>query len=448
MDCLVKPTLLALMFLRGERNGDFLLQQYCLKAMLPYFFAAGHHNYARYLSWYVRQMEHLPQRAKEDRLAGAHVCRHSDGGTAVPADQFGEQTYIKRGKGAAGMKGISTSDEQVDVWVNSFSVCAHLDIAMEDMYSEAGDEEKPHGGADGEEKNKYKEEGEGRRRLDEADRRKIAAELEKYTHPLNEQHPRVYNICNGQVVPETVNVQDALAIGSEQSKQFSASLSSDFHTTIQKKVKSMEALKKAVTIKGKANYDLETLFSRLMVVGQQRSVEVADVFQFELSPVPPALIDEYGCLRKGHKAVLVKCLGVSVTTPPAPDLVLVDAGQLLYHVVWPVAGTAGDLAASFGARLAHYPPGSKKIVLFDMYDQEVPSAKALERTRRGRAKEVRLTPNTPFHAEKLFFTMPRTRVCSTTSCAAAPFHTTSSSSTSWTVSSPMLRQTSPSAATC
>ena len=44
-------------------------------------------------------------------------------------------------------------------------------------------------------------------------------ELEKYTLPLNEQHPRVYkyNICNGQVVPDTVNVQDALAIGSEQS---------------------------------------------------------------------------------------------------------------------------------------------------------------------------------------------------------------------------------------
>ena len=68
------------MFLRGERNGDFLLQQHCLKTMLPYFFAAGHHNYARYLSWYVRQIEHLPHRAKEDLLAGAHVCRHAGGG--------------------------------------------------------------------------------------------------------------------------------------------------------------------------------------------------------------------------------------------------------------------------------------------------------------------------------------------------------------------------------
>ncbi len=50
VDCLVKPTLLALMFMRGERNGDYLLQQHCLNAMLPYFFAAGHHNYARYIS--------------------------------------------------------------------------------------------------------------------------------------------------------------------------------------------------------------------------------------------------------------------------------------------------------------------------------------------------------------------------------------------------------------
>ena len=251
------------------------------------------------------------------------------------------------------MKGISTSAEQVAVWVNSFSVCAHLDISIEQMYDEAGDEEK------------HKEEGEGRRKLDEKDRRKIGAEPEKYIHPLTEQHPGVYNICNGQVAPDTVNVQDALTIGSEQSMQFSTSLSRDFHTTIKKKVKSMEAIKKAVNVKGKAIYDVETLFSRLLVVGHQRNMDVADVLQFELSSVPPALIDEYGCLRKGGKSVLVKCLGVSATTPPAPDMVLVDAGQLLYHVVWPVAGTTGDLASSFGARLANYPPGSKKLVLFD-----------------------------------------------------------------------------------
>jgi len=47
----------------------------------------------------------------------------------------------------------------------------------------------------------------------------------------------------------------------------------------------MVLLKKAVTVKGKAIYDVETLFSLLLVVGQQRSIDIAAVFQFELSSV-------------------------------------------------------------------------------------------------------------------------------------------------------------------
>ena len=97
------------------------------------------------------------------------------------------------------------------------------------------------------------------------------------------------------MAPDTVNVQNALAIGGEQSRQFSASLSSEFHKTIKKKVKTMVLLRKAVTVKGEAIYDVVTLFSRLLVVGQQqRSIDIADVFQFELSPIPPALIIEEG----------------------------------------------------------------------------------------------------------------------------------------------------------
>ena len=61
------------------------------------------------------------------------------------------------------------------------------------MYNEVGEEQKPHGEVDGEEKNKHKEEGEGRRRLDVADRKKIAVEVENYSHPLNDQQPGV--IC-------------------------------------------------------------------------------------------------------------------------------------------------------------------------------------------------------------------------------------------------------------
>lgn len=46
----------------------------------------------------------FPSGPKKNLLAGAHINRQLDGGTAVPADQFDEQTHIKRGKGAGGMK--------------------------------------------------------------------------------------------------------------------------------------------------------------------------------------------------------------------------------------------------------------------------------------------------------------------------------------------------------
>ena len=41
----------------------------------------------------------------------------------------------------------------------------------------------------------------------------------------------------------------------------------------------MEVLKKATTVKGKAVYDIETLMSRLVVVGQQRNIDIVDILQ-------------------------------------------------------------------------------------------------------------------------------------------------------------------------
>ena len=63
--------------------------------------------------------------------------------------------------------------------------------------------------------------------------------------------------------------------------------------------------------------------------------------------------------------MLVKWFGVLVNSAPVPDVVLVDASQLLYHVVSPVAGTVGDLPLSFGVGLIRYPTESQKLVLFD-----------------------------------------------------------------------------------
>ena len=116
-----------------------------------------------------------------------YVVTQTAGRQSVPADQFGEQTYIRRGKGAGGLRGISTYAEHVAVWGGCFSGCANLDLAIEAMYCHDDAREKPFGETEGECKtgNKHKVEGERRRKMDGTDRNMIAEELQKHSHPLN-----------------------------------------------------------------------------------------------------------------------------------------------------------------------------------------------------------------------------------------------------------------------
>ena len=134
------------------------------------------------------------------------------------------------------------------------------------------------------------------------------------------------------------------------------------------------------------------------MVGSKRSIELSTLFDYELSPVPSSIIDEYGCLRKGNKSVIVQRLGVLEANPPVPDVVLVDALQLIYHVVWPSSGTVSDLAAGMGPRLKRY--NTKTFVIFDRYEQV--SAKDHERQRRAGESypEYRLTLTTPRQSDE------------------------------------------------
>ena len=82
-----------------------MLQQQYLEKMLPYFFVAGH-NHSRYISWHLRDMQHIPLDANQDLLNGSHVCRHTEGAAAASGDQYGEQTYVyQTGKPSRGTEG-------------------------------------------------------------------------------------------------------------------------------------------------------------------------------------------------------------------------------------------------------------------------------------------------------------------------------------------------------
>ena len=118
----------------------------------------------------------------------------------------------------------------------------------------------------------------------------------------------------------------------------------------------------------------------MLLIGQQRKIELGPLFAYELCSVPPALIDGQGCLCKSSKSDLVKRLGVIDISAKSADTIIVDVSQLFYHISWPYGGSPSDLIASIEERLSNY-PDANKIVVFDKY-QDV-SAKDHERIRRA-----------------------------------------------------------------
>ena len=77
-----------------------------------------------------------------------------------------------------------------------------------------------------------------------------------------------------------VIVMESVLKGERVASEFIASLSYVFHT-----------------IKSRP---IQTIFLRLLTIGQLRQIELSGIFQSEICPEPPSLIDEYGCLGKVH----------------------------------------------------------------------------------------------------------------------------------------------------
>ena len=178
------------------------------------------------------------------------------------------------------------------------------------------------------------------------------------SHPLEIESDVLCNIVNGQVAPAVVNVSDALSLGALMVTDFRKSLPAGFHTKISSPVKTMEKLKHGIKIGDQVVFDLESIFLRLLLVGQQREMELLPIFG-------------YACVRvwlspERNKAVLMHRLGVKQSQLQRPGVVIVDAQQLLYHVVWPCGGSVGVLAESLKTRLALCPATEKSSFLTSM----------------------------------------------------------------------------------
>ena len=256
----------------------------------------------RYITWHVMEMQHvLPDDAKMDPLAGAHLCRHRPGiWNYVSVEQFGEQTYITKGKMPGGLKGLTMSEDQVAIWVESYPICAHVTLAIESMYS-ADDETK---------EEKRKEEGEKRRIIETDDRSSCLRRVEEAFPSSQMTSSSLYNIINGKVVNASVNAHETLKMVESMFLDFRRSLPCGFHAPLKINVKTMEYIKCQVAIGDETLCDIASPFCVFITVEQHRQAELQTLFDYELCAVPASIIDECGCLRTGTKSILVSKLKV------------------------------------------------------------------------------------------------------------------------------------------
>ncbi len=181
LECLIKPVLLMMAYVRAEREGDWLLHAHCVKAMIPYFFAAGHQNYARSSLVYQRAIENLPRSILAYFLKGEHVMRHMKGlWNGIWSDMFIESTFMRYGHGRAGIVGITLKPETLKTWALSRHICSQL---MEDLAELRGESDEYRF------QDSHKEEAASRISSDKKDTEAFKRKLEMCIHPLK---PELY----------------------------------------------------------------------------------------------------------------------------------------------------------------------------------------------------------------------------------------------------------------
>ena len=235
INSLIKPVLLIMLYVRAEREGEFALLLYACKQMLPYFFAAGHWNYARDGVAYVRMMEKLPNSLLDPFIKGDHVIHLRKGiWNGIWTDMGIETTYMKIGKSPAGLIGITTSAPSVQIWANGHHLCSEFLTELEGLRNDADGKNEG--------KRTHKEEGKGRIQSDAHDRRKLQFALKNCIHPFEtESHipDKLVNIYTGEEVADNINVHKSIEIGNQQLTDFQNSLPEGFREKLSSKVTTM-----------------------------------------------------------------------------------------------------------------------------------------------------------------------------------------------------------------
>ena len=227
---------------------------------------------------YLRSTEKLDGDVLNRFLKGQHVQHHQDGiWNWLWLDMMIESTFMRFGYRRGGIIGVTLNQPVVRCWALSLHICNRLMKDIAELKEETDTAVQSH-----------KEEIPSRVKPDGRDQETICQKLKQRINPLDGGDELV-NIVTGGIYSEKAN---ALAIGIQQMKDFESGWPESSHQTISTQVVMMLATRKQAKNVLTGHLDTGLIFARAMTLTQSHDIDVKNLFEYELAPIPTAMFEE------------------------------------------------------------------------------------------------------------------------------------------------------------
>lgn len=348
-------------FIRAEREGNWELHLETFSKMLPWLAIYDHVNYSRWGPVYLADMMQLPTKAPDvyhEFCAGNFSIKRSTRSfSQISTDQALEHIN-KLAKVSGGIVGITQLDSSRDRWCVTYNERARISddtLALFDLQHHDTNNDWRH-----------RDIGQAGLKRDELDVQKLKDEFIK-CNIFSRSDGQLVSLLTGDVATDEIMTDilqasekgEALVNEFVKERLVETSPKNLYAKIPQNKSKTLGTLYKVnVTVKKDTKVVLKTerdIFRRLLVASDSgRTVDLASMLCYELSPVPLSLAGTNRKLHSTSKSVLIELLTQSVKLEsqlPKSDMsscMVIDGHALIQSLGKPDgAQTFGDLADRF-----------------------------------------------------------------------------------------------------
>lgn len=207
---------------------------------------------------------------------------------------------------------------------------------------------------------------------------------------------KIMCISSGILGNDSIDCHNAFERGCATMKNINGKNFKELSFTKKDKVTTLLSLSSKIKLNNKIiSIDPLLIFQRISVI-KTSNEEFQSYFNYELSPLPLALFDDHGQMRKTQKASLYDLFNVSSKNilDVHSCTYIIDGGMLLHRVNWGSNVTFNAIYAMFLRYLRRNYPNCR--VVFDGYQKE--TTKSVERIRRS---EKISSPDCEFQNESI-----------------------------------------------